>query len=787
MPKRETALKYIIRGIIFLAVYFAAGKFGLSLAVATKQVTTVWPPTGIALAFLLLFGEWHWPAVFIGAFLVNITAHEPALAALGIAIGNTLEALLGAYLARKVAGLEKSIRRLKDAVGFTAFGVLFGPAVSATFGALTLAWAGLADWQALGSVWITWLVGDAMGALVVAPLILSFADEKNQNLFRKKPVETFALFGLLVLASLFVFTTRTGDSLITGQLKFLVFPFLLWAALAFSQLGVSIALLLITGIAITGTIFGLGPFMGTAAVVEQNLILLQIFMFTAGVSGLLLAAAVEERDAARGEAVEGERRYRQLVELSPDAMFIERAGRFVFVNSATLKLFGARHQDDLLGQNVADFIHPDYLQPKMERLRALAERKRPVPLVEEKILRLDGLPVDVETASTWLIYKGNPAVQVIMRDIRERKDAERRLRISMESVERERAKDEALLESIAEGVVAIDTVGRVIYINDQAEELFGFTERELLGKVFNEIVPAEDEKGVLIPISRRALSLAVATKKRSPLAADFIIRKDRTKVPVHATASPVILEGRVVGAIGTYRDITKEKEIERAKSEFVSVASHQLRSPLTAFKWVIELLRKEKVNRSVRTKIEYLYKSNDRLITLVNDLLSVSRIEVGTAMVNKQPSDVKGLIGNVIGVLTPDAEAKKVTVRVQAKIDVIKSVIDPNLFSEAFKNILDNAIWYGPPSSEVKVMIDQRGKEYLISVHNAGPSILEKDKPKLFTKFYRGTGAADQKPTGSGLGLFIAKSAIESNGGKIWFESAAGRGTTFYFTVPITA
>ncbi len=784
MFKKESLLRYVVTSLILCGVYFISAKFGLSFAGTVRQVTVIWPPTGIALAALLIFGVRYWPAIALGAFLANVTTAEPALTALGISLGNTMEAVVGTYFLRTVLRFDESFGRIKDVLKFIFAGVFLAPAISASIGVITLTLSGLARSQEFASVWVLWFVGDAMGALVIVPLVLALKERKYRDLFLRKPQEATAAVICLLLAALFIFT-RAGDPQVVSQLKFLIFPFLIWLAVAFAQLGVSVSILAVSVIAISTTLFGIGPFAGGISR-ETNLIVLQIFIFVSATAAMLLAAAVGEITRAKEEVVESEKKYRQLVELSPDAIFIQSEGRFEFVNGATLALFGAKRAEELLGKPVLDFVPADHARSMSQRM-AGTWRRRSDSGVEERITRLDGARVLVEVAAVPLVYQGKHSAQVIMRDIRERKEAEQQLRLSIENVQREKARDEALLESIAEGVVAVDTAGRAIYINNQAEQLFGFTEKEVLGKVFNEMVAAEDERGAVTPLDKRPLQLAINGKPSMSLSY-YMIRKDRTKVPVSATASPVMLEGKVAGAIGTYRDVSKEKEIDQAKADFISLVSHQLRSPLTAFKWVLELLkRQKKTSKYVREKIDYLYQSNDRLINLVNDLLSVSKIEVGGATVVKRRSDVKKIISDVVTVLTPDAEAKKQTIAVNIHSELVNSVVDPNLFSEAFKNILDNAIAYGPAGSEIGIRIDQKGLDYVISVHNDGQPIDEKDKPKLFTRFYRGVNATTQRPTGSGLGLFIAKSSIETNGGKIWFESAPKKGTTFFFTVPITS
>ena len=216
---------------------------------------------------------------------------------------------------------------------------------------------------------------------------------------------------------------------------------------------------------------------------------------------------------------------------------------------------------------------------------------------------------------------------------------------------------------------------------------------------------------------------------------------------------------------------------------------HQLRAPLTSLKWSIELLQDENIPeiskkellKNISISIEYLTK-------LVNDLLSASRIGSGAeSPVSNSLLDIKKMIGNLIGLLEPNATAKKQKIILKEKCELGATFIDPNLFCHVFQNLLDNAISYGNENSEIEISIssDLSRRMYIISVKDRGISISDEDRQKIFSKFYRSSAAKTVKPAGTGLGLFIAKSSAEANGGNIWFESQNDKLTTFYFTVPI--
>lgn len=233
------------------------------------------------------------------------------------------------------------------------------------------------------------------------------------------------------------------------------------------------------------------------------------------------------------------------------------------------------------------------------------------------------------------------------------------------------------------------------------------------------------------------------------------------------------------------------KSLERAnqlKSEFISIASHQLRTPLSAIKWIIELLMDNKnLNPQYKEKLQDIYISNQRLIVLVNDLLSAAKLEGGVITANKVPTNLAKLVENELQMQKHDAERKKIQFNFKKDGDIQDVRIDAMLIGQAIKNLIENAVAYAPAETSVDVVLNIQKGSYVISVHNEGAGIPEMEHDKLFTKFYRGPMAQRLRPEGSGLGLFIAKMATEANKGSIWFESPTHDtgGVTFYISIPI--
>src|SRR3989442_8902658 len=295
------------------AAYFVAGKFGLSLALVNTSTTAVWPPTGISLAALLLLGNRVWPGVLLGAFLTNLTTTGDPASSVGIAIGNTLEALVGARLVTSFANGARAFERPQDVIKFAILAALGSTVVSATIGTLTLAVAGFARWTELGPIWTTWLLGDASGALIFAPVLLTWSGLEVRTL-AWRPLERIALLAAVISTGLLLFGGLQDISLQNDPLAFLCFPVLIWAAYRFGPREATAAVLLLALIADWGTVHGFGPFARVAP--NESLLFLQAFLGVTAVTSGALAAAVLDRQRAQETTHRTEQRLRLVAEES---------------------------------------------------------------------------------------------------------------------------------------------------------------------------------------------------------------------------------------------------------------------------------------------------------------------------------------------------------------------------------------------------------------------------------------------------------------------------------------
>lgn len=354
-------------------------------------------------------------------------------------------------------------------------------------------------------------------------------------------------------------------------------------------------------------------------------------------------------------------------------------------------------------------------------------------------------------------------------------------------VMQERDKTNAILYSIGDGVFVIDTEYKVLLINQIAADMSGFSTEECLGKRYdltlNFVYEKDEPAAELIQV---AMETGRVTGKAKHT---VLVKKSGEKIAVDQSVAPFKdTEGKVAGVVVVFRDVTKERQIDRMKTEFISLASHQLRTPLSAMKWFSEMLMAGDagvLTQEQKEMVSNIYQSNDRMIDLVNALLNVSRIESGRIIIDPKPTDLSQLVREVEVEIRNKIEAKKQNLVISSHPDLPKINIDPKLIREVYLNLLTNAIKYSPEGGEIDVMISVKDGDVISQVSDNGYGIPKKEFGRVFEKFYRGENVIKKETEGTGLGLYLVKAIIESSGGQIWFESEENKGTSFWFSLPL--
>ena len=354
-------------------------------------------------------------------------------------------------------------------------------------------------------------------------------------------------------------------------------------------------------------------------------------------------------------------------------------------------------------------------------------------------------------------------------------------------------RDEAMLLSMGEGLIALDSEGKVALMNKTAAELFDLpSEAAGIGKLVQEVYqlyPANLTK-MEQPIELEKRPSYVALRQGIAVNEVYGFKKaDGRKYLLNITANPVKLDGKVVGVITVLRDVTKEKEVDRMKTEFISLASHQLRTPLSAIKWFSEMLVSGDAGELQPDQLDFaknIAESTERMIDLVNALLNISRIESGRIMVDPRPTDLKELVSGIVSDLKAKTEEKNQTLIISVNDGLPKINLDPRLIGQVYLNMLTNAVKYTPKGGEISVFISRKDDQIISQVTDNGYGIPKEQQSHIFQKFFRAANAVKVETDGTGLGLYLIKAVVESSGGKIWFESEEGKGTTFWFSMPLS-
>lgn len=484
-------------------------------------------------------------------------------------------------------------------------------------------------------------------------------------------------------------------------------------------------------------------------------------------------------------------------------------GHFLEANPAMISIFEAKSKKEFMKCSVSDL----YQNPK-ERKDFVAEitLKGEVKNREANLITLKGRKFTAAiTAVMRKDEKGNTYFDGIVEDITERKKMERELaeyrdKLEIQVEERTQqfektkkallnvmfdlrevgARNEAILASIASGVIVVNKNGIIVLMNLSAEKLLGWTVRESIGKKWFQILKREDEFGNVISPEEGALKAALignVTTLASISGSFFYARKDGSKFPVVRTVSPIFLEGKVIGAVDVFRDATRDKEVDKMKSEFMDIAAHDLRTPAAAIRgFISRVLEGDAGGISDKAKelLSGAYEGDMRLIDLIDDFLIVSRFERGKIQIIPKSCDLTKIIETSIGELSDLASAKNLTLEYK-KIKLPPTLADEERVIQVLNNLIGNAVKFTEKGG-ITVWHEIKNGQVVTNITDTGIGISPDSQKQLFQKYYKGDESINR--SGLGLGLYISRQCIEGLGGEIWAKSEKGKGSTFSFSLP---
>lgn len=493
--------------------------------------------------------------------------------------------------------------------------------------------------------------------------------------------------------------------------------------------------------------------------------------------------------------------------MSAGCQIIDRTYRYRYVNKAVAKQ-GRSSKSKLLGRTMME-MYPGIQQTLAFKHIRICMKTRKPQQIDSEFEFPDG-------SIGWFELQIEPikeGVIIFSVDVTVRKKIEQMLiqqNLAMHEARKEleyrRIQAEAMLESLGEAVIAVDANRKIILVNYMCQEMLGWKEHELLGQDVATLY-LEDSNHKPVKFEERPTYKAIATgelvsneqvqgkplhNERTPgnIVQDiyYLGRKDGSVFPIKGAVNPIKLKKRLLGAIITFRDISEELESDRIKSEFVSLASHQLRTPLGISKWYLEAIQDAHLLKGTSLKLQELmkkvYENNERVLALVRDLLSVSRIDQGRIKDVPQKVDIREMLDKIIDEMRVIANPRKVSLDFTIQKGIKSIWIDIVRIREVLENLIANGIKYNKPGGSVKLSVAKTTKSLLIKVKDTGMGVSNYDQKSLFTKFFRSKKAVLVNPGGSGLGLYVAKKYIEAWKGTIAFTSEVGRGTTFTITLP---
>lgn len=461
--------------------------------------------------------------------------------------------------------------------------------------------------------------------------------------------------------------------------------------------------------------------------------------------------------------------YKHLIKLSPDAIVIHEDGKILYVNQAGIKMIKAKKAADLIGKPIIRFIHDSSRVIVRERIRKRLMRRKMTKPIEEKFIRFDKTTLDAEVTSLPFIYKKKLAILSVIRDLTFRKKTELEL-----------SKLANVAQNTADPVFITDRKGKFSYINSAFLKITGFTREEIIGKTPRIIKSGRHTilfyKKLWQKItSGQAFRAIMVNKKKN----GELFYVDHTITPIKNKS------GEITDFVGIWKDITAQQELEKRKNDFISIASHELKTPLTSISLYSQALSAILTKENNNTYVRYIEKINtqvDRLNNLINSLLDISKAQAGKIISKRDLIDPYYLIKETIETIKAISGNHEIIFVGKANP---KIYCDQERINQVMINLLSNAIKYSPDGGKIVVKMIRKPKDLIVSVRDQGIGIPRIYQNKIFERFSRARISKYANYPGMGISLYLSSEIIKQHGGNMWVESDGKSGSTFYFSLPI--
>jgi PAS domain S-box-containing protein len=807
--------RYLGALLVVAIAYFGLAKLGLRLASINPSASPIWPPTGLALAAVLLGGFWMWPAILIGAFAANVTTAGTPVTAAVIALGNTLEALAGGFLIERWSGGRDTFMSPWRVAKFALVAV--GPAtvISASVGVVTLCVAGLAVWTNFTPIWVTWWLGDAAGALVVTPVIVLWAQSEWRTFDARELGAVTVTLLAAAAVGLIAFSPLLPRTEYTSPLGFLSILPLLWAALRRGPRDTATVGLILTGFVIWGTIGQAAPFGNIG--LNASFVLLLTFMISVTVPSLALSAdvamrgrtedkllrtqfdldqRVKERTAALAEANIHLTEAQRLANLGGWSWDI--AENKITWSGQLLEIYGLRPgQFKGTLQEFIGFIHPDDRARVRASVSAALESGKEFSH-EERIIRPDGSIRHLLSVGEVIRDQSGAAVRMlgICQDVTERKQAERALHDSEQNYR-------LLLRGARDyAIYMLDVEGRVRSWNDGARRLKGYEADEILGRHFRIFLPEEVRAGDMADDA-----LVTAAREDQFEAETWLVRKDGSRFYATVVMDAIRNDaGELIGFAKLTRDITTQHEaqlaLEQAREQVAQAQkmealgqltggiAHDFNNLLMIVSGYAQILQSRLSEQKDMQAVEAIRAAANRGERLTRQLLAFSRRQQLTPVV----VDLRQRIDSVRDMLVPSLRGNiNLICDIEDKIWQVE--VDLGELELALVNIAVNARDAMPDGGTITLSArnvvlkpgsaagNLAGEFVALALIDTGKGMPPDVLQRVFEPFYT------TKPVGKGTGLGLSQvhGFANQSGGAVTVSSEPGRGTVVTIYLPRSA